>query len=94
MTISKEVKIDKVEIVGDHRIMQVRLAIVLKEGSIELARNYHRQVITPLDDPHSDIQLPDGQVINIGAELQPYCTLLYTDEAKQAYQEMLDSQEV
>ena len=47
MALTKEIKIDKLEIVGDYKKIQIREAIVVAEDGTELARSFHRRVISP-----------------------------------------------
>ena len=48
--ITKELKEDKIEIVGDYKAIQVRTATVIKEDGVEISRSYHRHVVQCLDD--------------------------------------------
>ena len=47
MAITKETKIDKLEIVGDYKKLQIREATVVSEDGVELARSFHRRIISP-----------------------------------------------
>jgi hypothetical protein len=42
MAITKELIEDKIEVVGEYKIIQVRTATVIKEDDEELSRSYHR----------------------------------------------------
>ena len=42
MAITKEVIEDKIEIVGEHKNIQVRTATVIKEDGVEITRSFHR----------------------------------------------------
>ena len=46
MAITKEVKADKIEVVGDWNI-QVRTATIIKEDDVELTRSFSRHVLIP-----------------------------------------------
>ena len=83
MALTKEQKVDKIEIVGDYKHVQVRTATVVSEDGVELSRSYHRHVIAP----GSDIS---GET----AEVQAICTSVHTNEVKAAYQAHLDAQEI
>ena len=83
MALTKEVKVDKIEIVGDYKHVQVRTATVVSEDGVELSRSYHRHVVSPLDDASGET-----------AEVQTICTAMHTDEVKAAYQAFLDAQEI
>ena len=83
MALTKEQKVDKIEIVGDYKHVQVRTATVVSEDGVELSRSYHRHVVSPLDDTSGET-----------AEVQAICTTMHTDEVKAAYQAHLDAQTI
>ena len=74
MAITKEVRIDKLEIVGDYKSVQCREATIIKENGVELSRSFHRHVL----DPDSDIS---GEP----QETQDVCNAVWTDEVKTAW---------
>jgi hypothetical protein len=80
MSLEKITKIDKIEIVGDHKLLQVREVTVIKENGVELSSSYHRCSFTPSDDVSSQ---PD--------EIKNIANLLWTDEIKAAYQASLEN---
>ena len=79
--ITKELKEDKIEIVGDYKAVQVRTATVISEDGVEISRSYHRHVVQCLDDISGE-----------SAEVQAIGNAVWTDELKAAYQEFVDSQ--
>lgn len=81
--ITKELKEDKIEIVGDYKSVQVRTSTVIKEDGVELSRSYNRHVVNCLDDISGE-----------STEVQAICNTVWTDEIKAAYQEFLDSQNI
>ena len=81
--ITKELKEDKIEIVGDYKAVQVRTSTVIKEDGVELSRSYNRHVVNCLDDISGE-----------STEVQAICNTVWTDEIKAAYQEFLDSQNI
>jgi hypothetical protein len=81
--ITKELKEDKIEIVGDYKAVQVRTSTVIKEDGVELSRSYHRHVVNCLDDISGE-----------SAEVQAICNAVWTDEIKAAFQAFLDSQNI
>jgi len=84
MALTKTQKVDKIEIVGDYKFVQVRTATVIEEDGAELSRSYHRHVISPLDDASGET-----------AEVQAICASVHTQDVKDAYQAYLvDAQEV
>ena len=60
MAITKTTEEDKIEIVGEHKNIQVRTATVIKEDGVELTRSFHRHVVECVstvkndDDNHNE----------------------------------------
>ena len=74
MAIEKRIEHDKIEVVGEHKAVQVREATVIIEDGKVLTRSFHRFVL----HPDSDIS---GQT----AEIQAICNAAWTDEIKAAW---------
>ena len=74
MTITKETLIDKIEVVGDYKAVQVRTATVLKEDGKELSRSFHRHALTP-----------DADITNEHEEVQAVCNAVWTQDVKDAF---------
>ena len=79
MALKKEVKYDKIEVVGDYKAVQVREATVISEGTeakgyIELSRSFHRHVLHP-----------DSDISGEPKEVQDVCNAVWSDEVKQAW---------
>ena len=74
MALSKEVKCDKYEIVGDFKHIQCRTATIVKEDGVELTRAFHRRVLTP-----------DMDVSGEDAEIKGMAAALWTDEVKESW---------
>jgi hypothetical protein len=81
--ITKELKEDKIEIVGDYKAVQVRTATVISEDGVELSRSFHRHVLQCIDD-----------ITGQSTEVQAICNAVWTDELKADYQTFLDNSEV
>ena len=45
MAITKETIEDKIEIIGEHKNIQVRTATIIKEDGVELTRSFHRRAL-------------------------------------------------
>ena len=78
MALTEQTLQDKIEIVGDFKIIQVRTATVIKRDSVEISRSFHRHVVSPNDDISGE-----------SAEVQALCNLVHTDAIKTAYAAML-----
>ena len=82
MALTKSVEVDKIEIVGEFKFVQVRTATVVSEDGTELSRSYHRHVIQAGDDYSSE-----------DAEVQAVCAAVHTDEVVAAYAAHVAAQE-
>mgnify|MGYP003127642007 CR=1 FL=1 len=74
MSLTEETVQDKIEIVGDYKMVQVRTATVIKRDGTEISRGYHRHVVAP----NSDIT---GET----SEVQAICNVVHTQSVKDAY---------
>ena len=74
MAITKTVKTDKIEIVGDYKHLQVREASIIEEDGVELTRSFHRYVLAPGDS-----------LVSQSAEIQSIANAVWTDEIINAY---------
>ena len=74
MALTKETVVDKYEVVGDYKKLQIRNADVIKEDGTEISRVYSRRVLNPLNS-----------VVSESVEIQQLTGILWTDEIKAAY---------
>jgi len=81
MALTKEVKVDKLEIVGDYKHVQCREATVVSEDGVELSRSFHRHVLQPDSDISGEPQ-----------ETQDICNAVWTDEVKAAWTAFQEAQ--
>ena len=81
MALTEETVEDKIEIVGDFKMIQVRTATVIKRDGEEISRSFHRHVVAPGDDITSE-----------STEVQAICNAVHTQEIKDAYAEHVASQ--
>ena len=82
MALTKTQKVDKIEIVGDYKMVQVRTATIVSEDGAELSRSYHRHVIAPGDSTASETQ-----------EVQAICASVHTQSVIDAYNAHLAAQQ-
>lgn len=57
-----------------NQVIQIRTTTVLEEDGVELARNYHRHVVSPGDDVSGEIQ-----------EVKDIAAALWTEDVIKAY---------
>jgi hypothetical protein len=72
---------DKIEIVSDYKMIQVRTATVISRDGVEISRSFSRHVVSPLDDISGE-----------SAEVKAICAAVHTAEVKAAYTAMLKAQ--
>ena len=74
MALTEETVQDKIEIIGDYKMIQVRTATVIKRDGVEISRTFHRHVVAP----DSDTSGESDDVKAIAAQV-------HTDAIKTAY---------
>jgi len=89
MAITKEITIDKIEILEMGQV-QVRTATKIVEDGNELNRSFHRHVVEP--SVKNGDTWEDTDISGEDAKVQAICNAVWTDEVKTAYQEMMDAQ--
>ncbi len=86
MAITKETVEDKIEIVGEHKNIQVRTATVIKEDGVELTRSFHRHVVECVTSSYdgSSWTHTDTDISGESSEVQAIANAVWTDEVKAA----------
>ena len=82
MALTEETVQDKIEIVSEHKFIQVRTATVIKRDDVEISRAFSRHVVAP-----------DADVSGESTEVQAICAVVHTDAVKAAYAVHLEAQE-
>ena len=88
MAITKTIEVDKIEIVGEHKAIQVRTATILKEDGTELNRSFSRKVLHPGVLDASD-NLVDTDVSAEDTDVKAVATAVWTDSVKTAWKNKL-----
>ena len=83
MALTERTTEDKIEIVGDHKMVQVRTATIIERDGVEISRSFHRHVVAP-----------DADISGESAEVQAVCNAIWTQEVKDAYAAHVASQGV
>ena len=83
MALTEETVQDKIEIVSEHKFIQVRTATVIKRDDVEISRAFSRHVVAP-----------DADITGESAEVQAICAAVHTQAVKDAYAAHLAAQEV
>ena len=86
MAITKEIKNDKIEIVGDHKCLQIRAATILSEDGAELTRTFSRRTINSVQSTYngSSWTHTNTDISGESAEIQAIANAVWTDAAKTA----------
>ena len=74
MAITKRTEEDKIEVVGQFKMIQVRTATVIEEDGVELSRSFSRHVVAP-----------DSDISNESAEVKSISNAVHTDTVKAAW---------
>ncbi len=91
MALTKEFEYD-CEVRGPYKAVQVRKATIIKDGSDEISRTYHRHVLHPRTK--SGDSWGDTDISGEDASVQAVCNAVWTDSIKTAYETFADSQAV
>ena len=75
MALTERTEVDKIEIVGPYRAVQVRTATVIERDGEEVTRSFHRHVVSAGDDYSNET-----------AEVQAVCAAVHTAEVVAARQ--------
>ena len=87
MALTKETIEDKIEIVGEHKNIQVRTATVIKEDGVEINRSFHRRTLDCIASEKNEDNSwthTDTDVSGESAEVQGIATAVWTDAVKLA----------
>jgi len=83
MALEKVISEDKIEIVGDFKILQIRTKTAVMEDGVELSSSFHRHTIAPGADVSGE-----------SAEVQAIAAAVHTQAVKDAYAAHLAAQEI
>jgi len=83
MALTKETVEDKIEIVGTHKIIQVRTATIIEEDGTEISRSFSRHTV-----------VPGADVSGESTEVQAIATAVHTDAVVSAYNTYIASLDI
>ena len=89
MALTKEIVVDKIEVMELGHI-QVRTATRVLEDGVQLSQSFHRGILEP--SVKNDGSWGDTDISGEDARVQAVATATWTAEVKTAYQEMMDAQ--
>jgi hypothetical protein len=85
MSLTEETVQDQIEVKGEHKLVHVRTATVIKRDGVEISRSYHRHIIEP--------NISADDLANESTEVQAICNAVHTDAIKTAYATHLENSE-
>ena len=91
MALTESLEYDKMEIVTQWKHVQVRQATVVKKDGVEIARSFHRYVLTPGTLDASD-NLVITDISGQPTDIQGVCNALWTDAVKSSWKTRLIEQ--
>ena len=91
MALTKEIVVDKIEVLEKGQV-QVRTATRVLEDGVQLSQAYHRHVVEPSTKASGSWE--DTDISGEDAEVQAIANAKWTAAVKTAYQEMIDAQVV
>jgi len=77
MALTEETIQDKIEVVGIHKLVHVRTALIISRDGEEISRSFSRHVVAP--------NISADDLANESAEVQAICNSVHTDAVKSAY---------
>ena len=92
MALTKVITEDKIEVVGDHKAVQIRTATVIARDGTEISRSFHRHVLQC--SIKSGDTWGDTDISSESTEVQAICNAVWSDAVKTAYQTAMDAQEI
>ena len=95
MALAESIEYDKIEVVGQYKLVHVRKATVIKKDGVELTRSFERFVLDAgtLDTSDNFVnnpltKEPDGTT-DIADEVKAICNVVWTDSIKAAWKTKL-----
>ena len=88
MALTKEIVVDKIEVMEMGEV-QVRTATRVLEDGVELSSSFHRHVVVP--STKASGSWADTDISGEDARVQAIATATWTSSVKTAYQEMMDA---
>jgi len=84
MALTERSENDKIEVVGQHKAVQIRRATIIERNGVEVTRTFHRNSLQcgTLD---ADNNLVDTDISGQDADVQAICNAVWTDAVKEAY---------
>ena len=84
MALTERSENDKIEVVGQHKAVQIRRATIIERNGVEVTRTFHRNSLQcgTLD---ADNNLVDTDISGQDADVQAICNAAWTDAIKESW---------
>jgi hypothetical protein len=89
MAITKEVKQDKIEIVTDWKLIQIREATIISEDGKQISKNFTNRYVLDPGDLDSSNNLVDRDISGESTEVQAIANSVWTDSVKTLWKNKL-----
>ena len=95
MAITKESTIEKIEIVGIFKCLQIAVDTIIKEDNKEISRSRNRHGLTPCTSSKNGDTWThaDTDISGEASEVQAIANLVWTDTVKANYKKSVEEQE-
>ena len=86
MALTKEVIEDKIEIVTEYKLLQIRTSTIVKEDGVEISRSSSRKVLDPIQTAYDGTTFThtDTDISGESSEVQAIANAVWTDSVKAA----------
>ena len=84
MALAESIEYDKIEVVGQYKVVQVRKATVIKKDGVQIAKTFERYVLDAGTLDGNDA-LVDTDISSEPAEVQAICNAVWTTNVKAAW---------
>ena len=91
MALTEQSMDDKIEVVGDFKMVHIRTARVIYDDGAEISRGYKRRIIEPAGYVNGTWSNTD--ISGESSEIQAVCNAVWTDAVRTAFKAHIDAQE-
>lgn len=94
MAITKESVIEKIEVVGVFKVIQIATDTIIKEDNVEISRTRNRYGLSPCTSSNIDNKWThaDTDISSEATEVQAIANAVWTDDIKAAYKTAIEAQ--
>ena len=94
MALTESTVEDKIEVVSDHKHVQIRTATVIARDGTEISRSFHRHTLACSTKSGDPAVWSDTDISGESTEVQGICNAVWSDAVKTAYQTAMDAQAI